>query len=328
MELLWRSFQMNPPCDGRKIIFPNQSRNFNLWIFFVSQAAELRGSFPVPKESGMWGSFPAAFIPAHSRSGAAVAGAFSIRQCPIAARAARPGSCVELLPVETMLQERGWGAAAELSSAGFSMLPVISRGKLTNCWRHLFPVPLTFCSRLPPSMRDSAQEFAVTHRMLWELFFTRGWTRLPYKRCLRQPGLLKIPGFLRESLGPSPKMHFRNFHYSFSSLIACLADGDVFTQPETRVGLMGLFLGTSLRRCCFFLPWKAIPGCCERLGAWKCAAACSDGNGSSSGSYSVLAVCGWENYCNFPSRLLWLFGVFWIFSKYLILILVARSTSL
>uniref|UniRef100_A0A8C5TS68 Calcipressin-1 n=1 Tax=Malurus cyaneus samueli TaxID=2593467 RepID=A0A8C5TS68_9PASS len=36
-------------------------------------------------------------------------------------------------------------------------------------------------------------------------------------------------------------MHFRNFHYSFSSLIACLADGDVFNQPETRAKFESLF---------------------------------------------------------------------------------------
>ncbi|NXX28587.1 RCAN1 protein, partial [Nicator chloris] len=36
-------------------------------------------------------------------------------------------------------------------------------------------------------------------------------------------------------------MHFRNFHYSFSSLIACLADGDVFTQPEARAKFESLF---------------------------------------------------------------------------------------
>ncbi|NXE01636.1 RCAN1 protein, partial [Chaetorhynchus papuensis] len=36
-------------------------------------------------------------------------------------------------------------------------------------------------------------------------------------------------------------MHFRNFHYSFSSLIACLADGDVFTQPESRAKFESLF---------------------------------------------------------------------------------------
>ncbi|NXR18634.1 RCAN1 protein, partial [Cinclus mexicanus] len=36
-------------------------------------------------------------------------------------------------------------------------------------------------------------------------------------------------------------MHFRNFHYTFSSLIACLADGEVFTQPETRAKFESLF---------------------------------------------------------------------------------------
>ncbi|NXB70366.1 RCAN1 protein, partial [Donacobius atricapilla] len=36
-------------------------------------------------------------------------------------------------------------------------------------------------------------------------------------------------------------MHFRNFHYSFSSLIACLADGEVFTQPEARAKFESLF---------------------------------------------------------------------------------------
>ncbi|NXR54240.1 RCAN1 protein, partial [Hippolais icterina] len=36
-------------------------------------------------------------------------------------------------------------------------------------------------------------------------------------------------------------MHFRNFHYSFGSLIACLADGEVFTQPETRAKFESLF---------------------------------------------------------------------------------------
>ncbi|XP_071286182.1 calcipressin-1 isoform X3 [Agelaius tricolor] len=36
-------------------------------------------------------------------------------------------------------------------------------------------------------------------------------------------------------------MHFRNFHYSFGSLIACLADGQLFTQPETRAKFESLF---------------------------------------------------------------------------------------
>lgn len=42
-------------------------------------------------------------------------------------------------------------------------------------------------------------------------------------------------------------MHFRNFNYSFSSLIACVADSDVFNQSETRVCFIfwGLFLGAT-----------------------------------------------------------------------------------
>ncbi|XP_032908870.1 calcipressin-1 isoform X2 [Catharus ustulatus] len=36
-------------------------------------------------------------------------------------------------------------------------------------------------------------------------------------------------------------MHFRNFHYSFSSLVACLADGELFTQPEARAKFESLF---------------------------------------------------------------------------------------
>ncbi|KAK2522041.1 Rcan1 [Columba livia] len=37
------------------------------------------------------------------------------------------------------------------------------------------------------------------------------------------------------------KMHFRNFNYSFSSLIACVADSDVFNQAETRAKFESLF---------------------------------------------------------------------------------------
>ncbi|XP_030143832.3 calcipressin-1 isoform X2 [Taeniopygia guttata] len=36
-------------------------------------------------------------------------------------------------------------------------------------------------------------------------------------------------------------MHFRNFHYTFGSLIACLPHGEVFTQPETRAKFESLF---------------------------------------------------------------------------------------
>ncbi|XP_045708627.1 calcipressin-1 isoform X1 [Phyllostomus hastatus] len=37
------------------------------------------------------------------------------------------------------------------------------------------------------------------------------------------------------------KMHFRNFDYSFSSLIACVANGDVFSESETRAKFESLF---------------------------------------------------------------------------------------
>ncbi|RLV88716.1 hypothetical protein DV515_00015361 [Chloebia gouldiae] len=36
-------------------------------------------------------------------------------------------------------------------------------------------------------------------------------------------------------------MHFRNFHYTFGSLIACLPHGEVFTQPEARAKFESLF---------------------------------------------------------------------------------------
>lgn len=39
-------------------------------------------------------------------------------------------------------------------------------------------------------------------------------------------------------------MHFRNFNYSFSSLIACVADSDVFNQAETRVCFIFCFICT------------------------------------------------------------------------------------
>lgn len=151
--------------------------------------------------------FLLASIPAHSRS--IVPGQ---EHFPWGRGAARGGSCVELLPVETMLQEAG--SSCRSAQLHFPCSRFISRGKLTNCSRHLFPVPLTFCPRLPPSMRDCAQEFAVTHThtgcsesFCFFFFFTRGWT-LPYKRCPQQPGLPKTPGFLRGSLGPQPRDAF------------------------------------------------------------------------------------------------------------------------
>ncbi|XP_064560279.1 calcipressin-1 isoform X4 [Zonotrichia leucophrys gambelii] len=55
-----------------------------------------------------------------------------------------------------------------------------------------------------------------------------------YKRCERRP---RLPS----SCGAAPKMHFRNFHYSFGSLIACLPDGQLFTQPESRAKFESLF---------------------------------------------------------------------------------------
>lgn len=33
-------------------------------------------------------------------------------------------------------------------------------------------------------------------------------------------------------------MHFRNFDYIFGSLIACVADHKIFSQPEIRVRLL------------------------------------------------------------------------------------------
>lgn len=33
-------------------------------------------------------------------------------------------------------------------------------------------------------------------------------------------------------------MHFRNFNYSFSSLVACVANGDIFSDSDTRVRLL------------------------------------------------------------------------------------------
>ncbi|XP_024417209.1 calcipressin-1 isoform X2 [Desmodus rotundus] len=36
-------------------------------------------------------------------------------------------------------------------------------------------------------------------------------------------------------------MHFRNFNYSFSSLIACVANNDVFSESETRAKFESLF---------------------------------------------------------------------------------------
>ncbi|KAJ7412333.1 Calcipressin-1 [Willisornis vidua] len=36
-------------------------------------------------------------------------------------------------------------------------------------------------------------------------------------------------------------MHFGNFQYSFSSLVACLADGDVFGRADTRAKFESLF---------------------------------------------------------------------------------------
>lgn len=34
-------------------------------------------------------------------------------------------------------------------------------------------------------------------------------------------------------------MHFRDFNYNFSSLIACVANRDVFSESETRVRFSG-----------------------------------------------------------------------------------------
>ncbi|XP_064236198.1 calcipressin-1 isoform X2 [Aotus nancymaae] len=36
-------------------------------------------------------------------------------------------------------------------------------------------------------------------------------------------------------------MHFRNFNYSFSSLIACVANSDIFSESETRAKFESLF---------------------------------------------------------------------------------------
>uniref|UniRef100_A0A2K6F196 Calcipressin-1 n=1 Tax=Propithecus coquereli TaxID=379532 RepID=A0A2K6F196_PROCO len=36
-------------------------------------------------------------------------------------------------------------------------------------------------------------------------------------------------------------MHFRNFNYSFSSLIACVANSDIFSESETRAKFEALF---------------------------------------------------------------------------------------
>ncbi|MBW03229.1 Calcipressin-1, partial [Eschrichtius robustus] len=36
-------------------------------------------------------------------------------------------------------------------------------------------------------------------------------------------------------------MHFRNFNYSFSSLIACVANSEIFSESETRAKFESLF---------------------------------------------------------------------------------------
>ncbi|XP_068863153.1 calcipressin-1 isoform X1 [Aphelocoma coerulescens] len=141
---------MNPPCDGRKIIFPNQSRNFNLWIFFVAQAAELRDSFPVPKE----------------------------QEC----------EAVFLLP---------------------SFQPIPGAGLP---WQEHFPsgnVPLQ------PEQRGPGA----------------AWNYCQWKLCCKKEAGEQLPS--------SAQLDFPCSR--FSSLIACLADGDVFTQPETRAKFESLF---------------------------------------------------------------------------------------
>lgn len=51
-------------------------------------------------------------------------------------------------------------------------------------------------------------------------------------------------------------MHFRNFNYSFSSLVACVANSDIFSQSEARVRLLSHsefeFSKRDVNRDCFF----------------------------------------------------------------------------
>ncbi|KAK1344354.1 hypothetical protein QTO34_014921 [Cnephaeus nilssonii] len=74
----------------------------------------------------------------------------------------------------------------------------------------------------------------------WSPAFPGGWARALYKPGSRTSRLSKEPRWLSVrpclsllSLGGS-KMHFRNFNYSFSSLVACVANSDIFSQSEAR----------------------------------------------------------------------------------------------
>lgn len=150
-------------------------------------------------------------------------------------------------------------------------------------------------------MQDFVQEFAVTYRMLWNLsfffFWGAGLVSLINTAC-RTNGFLKSHWFLwngKYIALAKHKMHFRNFNYSFSSLIACVADSDVFNQAETRVWFIFcvLFLWTTgilkyvgtvsncLKYGCLdsFLTCKKISFWCNGLGSYKSAAVCSDMNG-------------------------------------------------
>lgn len=93
-------------------------------------------------------------------------------------------------------------------------------------------------------------------------------------------------------------MHFRNFNYSFSSLIACVADSDVFNQAETRVCFIFCFIyvnywntkvgavSNCLKYGCLdsFLTCKEI-SVCKSLGFYKSATVCSDMSDFNSGNY-------------------------------------------
>lgn len=152
------------------------------------------------------------------------------------------------------------------------------------CWRHLFPVAayilfLTaskhagLCSGIRCHIQDALKPF-----FFFSFFFCwgAGLVSLINAAC-------RTNGFLKSlaSCGTASialvkhKMHFRNFNYSFSSLIACVADSDVFNQAETRVCFIfcGLFLWTTgilkyvaaVSNCLKYLDTFLT---CEKISVW------------------------------------------------------------